>query len=472
MKKVMNLFGLISLISFGFLSLVAMPPAPPMPPMTMDVPPAPQATPKPSDSSLVNTQAPSSSVSQTVAPLPVSTPVPQSSTPPPPPSGALTPPAVDFTKSPSSVQSAASSSDIEKLNANLNEVSKIKAALKDSLKELNDKVQQAYSDMASAKKLSFETLNKASQAEAKANFDKINEILQKLKTLQQDISQQQVQKFDESAKKIQTLMDDSNTLIKAIKDKRSMSSTTSNTPATTGNIAPVVSASTSKAAEVPVAKQPTKEPSMIHVVFERMGDFFEGVAILAGKGFDMMKKWIYPDSKAPAVNEELKKKVDSTVKTSQPEPLGGAQAMASKPAAPVTQESPSTQPNTQIDEMVGILKKMDEKVSELSNKTKQVDQRAADVFSGIKNDPNLSAKLNLKLLEDTSITPAGEPAWKTYSKIVFGYFLDVLGVLASYTKIIITKSYSFIMDKVISPFMKDVKEKAKTEQPATGQVAK
>ena len=178
---------------------------------------------------------------------------------------------------------ADSKSDLEKLNAKLEELNKAKQSAQAITNDAEKQISQVSVDFAAANKLSFEML-KATEVEAKANLDKINEALKKIKTTQESFVPFN-KSFDDISKNVQLNIDEVNSLLKLLNDKVS------------GAKKPEVpNVDLSKNTQAPVAAdvvkknvEAAKQNSVINVIFNKTSAIVYAFANLIGRAFTAVK---------------------------------------------------------------------------------------------------------------------------------------------------------------------------------------
>lgn len=172
--------------------------------------PLPQAIPTPSPTTT------STQPVATVVPTPQTPPAPLQTITPVVPTPPATP-AVQTTVTPApaptlipAVQPTADKSvqanpvEFDQIATALAQLQNARNAIADTMKELDDKMQNARSDTAQAKKLSLSILSKTNEAEANAAFDQVNALLQKLQGYQTDVQNQTSKTIDQNYNQMQT----------------------------------------------------------------------------------------------------------------------------------------------------------------------------------------------------------------------------------------------------------------------------
>jgi ElaB/YqjD/DUF883 family membrane-anchored ribosome-binding protein len=301
---------------------------------------------------------------------------------------------VDLGKIKDDPSAASVKADIEKLSAKLEELNKAKQEAQTIVNDVEKQLHQVSLDFAEANKLNFEILKKATDAEAKINLNKINETLSKIKKVQEGFASFN-KSFDDILKKIQSSIDETNNLLKPLKDKISAASKQSvdavkkDLPAAGADISkPVVDASN------PVVT-PNQQNSIVRVIFNKTSAVVYAFSNLFIRGFTALKELISGSAKQTTANTPA-------VATQPP----------AQPVAAATAPAPQS------------------------------------VATQVETKPDATVKPQVE-----------EVKWKTYTKIVFSYLLDGAEAVVKFTIKAIVATYYFLKDQVVKPFISDVQKK-------------
>lgn len=148
-------------------------------------------TPPPITPNPTNPQAPTTLATPTPVALPQTAPVAPSIPP-------LLP------SSPNTPNSNTTEPEFDQLAIALAQLQNARTAIAEAMKQLDDKMQEARSDTAQARKISLSILSKSSEAEAKTALDEVNNLLQKMQGYQGDIQNNITKTIDQNYTQMQT----------------------------------------------------------------------------------------------------------------------------------------------------------------------------------------------------------------------------------------------------------------------------
>lgn len=438
MKKIFYYISCFFVFSHAF--TVVTPPAQPVPVMPVPLPPAQNAV-KPTAPVVSNPAAPTvtpitTSVPATTtpspsAPVPVITPV---STPVSAPATAPVSTAGQVAKgqstpeSPAAATSASSNEkEFDELYQKLNQVAAIKKELKRQLGEIEEKLDAARKMAIESKEASFKIVQQSKTPEAEALVAQVEKNLQSLTETQKKLNDVDLPKFEDSAKKIQEIMQAVQNKMTELESKGlKLQISQAQLELQKKNTLAQETVSEKGTAPQTTAEKTQAEKTIPQKLYQMT---INGLAIGISKtrrAWQNFRDWVY--SKPEESSTEVKKNFKSSDLTSE-----------------------SAIKNV-INELDGILKHLDDMQISMIQKYANIKAKAKNLEIRLKSNDEIR-KYFERLDEEN-------PAWKETVVDVFSSTIDGVYVICKAA----TKTGRMVYDRILKSFVNDVKIKVREKE--------
>lgn len=400
----------------GTANLLAMPQAnvtPPQPPTLPALPPAPVPPP--------------------LLPAPAPTPAPQVLAPAP---AALPTPAAPGTPAPAPAINV--QPEIDQLNQVVEGIKTAKKALKDQIKQLDDKLAEARAEVAGMRKNSTEILAKAQEAEAQTLLNTMTESLKKVSASQAAIAGDFSKTFDDNITKIQNLIKQGQDIVKALQAKGTQQQ---------------ISQAQQQAVEE-ITKPAAKEATV--TAQPKTEGFWGSITEFLAKAIRHIKKFFTTAKTiiSPETKEAVKKKIGEPGTG----PAGPTTAPTVATAAVSTATVSTATQNlitTKLNEADATIKQLETQQKSIDQKLLLLDQNTANFTDALKNIQSTATP--------QEVSPQ-EPKWKRLIMFIFSQMLDVVDFVLGGIRTGIKTIYGYFFAPTVNQFVSDVKEKIKEEE--------
>ena len=436
---------------------VVTPPAQPVPVMPAPLPPAQNAakpttpvlpTPAASTVTPVSAPIPASTPVSTSAPVPaitpvsVITPVPavastQAPTPVPAPTSSTSSVAVPTTspvpsgqnkpEAPAAVTTASSNEkEFDELYQKLNQVAAIKKELKRQLGEIEEKLDAARKMAIESKEASFKIVQQSKTAEAEALVAQVEKNLQSLTETQKKLNDIDLPKFEDSAKKIQEIMQVIQSKMTELESKGlKLQISQAQLELQKKNSLAQETVSEKGTAPQATAVKAQTEKTISQKLYQFTIDSLASGISKTKRAWQNFRDWVYSK---PEESSEVKKN-----------------------SKPIVLDSESAIKNL-IEELDGILKQFDEIQIAMLQKYTNIKSKAKNLEIRLKSNDDI--RKYFERLDEQN------PAWKDAAIKAFSSAIDGVYTIGKATK----KTAHIVYDKFLKGFVSDVKSKVHEQE--------
>ncbi len=329
--------------------------------------------------------------------------------------------------------------ELTQIDPILEEIQNTKKAIKDQIKQLDDKLAEARNEVATMRKNSSDILAKAQETEAQALLNTINASTAKITATQSFIDGDFSRTFDGNIAKIQAAIQKGQSLIKSLQEKGYQQQIAqAQIKAMEDNAKPAAEAEAA-------AKSIAKKQQTQGFTWDSVTKFFAKVVRRIKRVFEAepeLAKGTQPKkNEAPIDVAEKKKIVEPIIATTPPS--------ITPTISPITQGLITSQLNSAETTM----KKLDEQQRAIGEKLLSLEKSTTtlvDTLKGVQPAEKLTEK-------------AKEPQWKRIAMLITSEILDGIAFIVSGIKYIVTSIYDYFFSGMVNRVVSDVKEKIKED---------
>ncbi len=318
--------------------------------------------------------------------------------------------------------------EFDELYQKLNQVAEIKKELKKQLGELEDKLDSARKMAIESKETSFKIFQQSQTPEAEALVAQVEKNLQSLTEVQKKLNDVDLPKFEDSAKKIQEIMQVVQSKMTELESKGlkfQISQAQLELQKQSSLAAKDVAAEKGIGSQVPVAK-PQVEKTLSRKIYEFTTSQIASGISTTKKAWQRFKKWVYSrPEESPADVKKNSKIIDLT--------------------------SDSAIKNL-ISEFDGILKKLDDIQILVLQKYTNIKSKAKNL--------EIMLKSNDEIRKYFDSLDEQRPAWKESAVNAFSSAIDGVYTIGKATK----KTANIVYNKYLKGFVRDVKGKINEQE--------
>ncbi len=335
---------------------------------------------------------------------------------------------------------AGAQQEINQLNKIIEDIQNAKKALKDQIKQLDDKINEARTEVASMRKKSSEILSKAQESEAQALLNTINTGLGKITATQTQLSGDFSKTFNDTATKIQNLIQQGQDVVKSLIAKGYQYQITQAQMQTLEEKTKTTAAQEAQKKAAAIAAQKKTDG-----IWGSITQFFAKAISRIKKIFTRAQDIVTSDKQA-SPKEVVKKKIVEPA----PQPTTGV--------IPTVSSNTKTLITTQLAAADTTIKQIETQQKTIEQKLQSLDQSTTSFIDALKNIQTKPVAARTRQEETT------EPKWKRLSMLVFSELLDATAYVLGGIKYVFMSIYHYFFAPTVQRLVSDEKEKIKEEE--------